>query len=385
LSETLTWPPRGEDLRRLYLEQHLSAMKIARAYRLRYASPKTAESTVLYHLKRNGISRRDPAEHIRKVTEEMAMEWARRYESGESLKQIAAGKVEAVTVWNHLRKQGVQLRDKVEAQIKAVTKYERTPFAGDNLERCYLMGLRYGDLDVVRHGRAIRVRLSTTHPAMADLFASSFSRYGHIQRYPRTDQLVGHEWTLECDLDDSFEFLLAKPSISDLKQLPPTQLDSLLAGFFDAEGTVYMHKKYERDSPELQVTNTDLPLLRLMQESFSEKGIHSVIQHSFQAANRIPRAEASEIRKLAIWRLVDVKSALESLALRHEEKVRRSKLILSLLSNEMQADEFQLQWRELTDSIKRGRLEFVGNARESLERRLGRETGRKSEQFVETS
>jgi len=385
LSETLSWPPRKEDLQRFYLEQHLSAMKIAQAYGLKYASPKTAESTVLYHLKRNGIRRRDTAEHIRKVTPQLADEWVRRYESGESLKQIAAGEIDAVTVWNHLRDRGVQLRDKVDAQIKTVTKYERKPFAGDNLEKCYLMGLRYGDLDVVRHGRAIRVRLSTTHPAMADLFISSFSRYGHVQKYPRTDQLAGHEWTLECDLDVSFEFLLAKPSVEDLRHLPPTQLDSFLAGFFDAEGTVYVHKKYERDSPELQVTNTDLPLLRLMQESFSAKGIHSVIQHSFQAANRIPHTNASEIRKLAIWRLVDVRSALESLALRHEEKVRKSKLILSLLSNVTQADEFQLQWRELTDSIKEGRSEFVGRAREMLAQRPGRETGKKDEQFVAAS
>jgi len=35
-------------------------MKIAKMYGPRYASSKTAESTILYHLKRNGIKRRDP-------------------------------------------------------------------------------------------------------------------------------------------------------------------------------------------------------------------------------------------------------------------------------------------------------------------------------------
>src|ERR1700730_7424353 len=86
--EKLAWPPLGEDLRRLYLEQKLSALKIARVYGLTYASAKTAESTILYHLKRNGIARRDPAAHIRKVTDTMVDEWMLRYQKGESLKQI---------------------------------------------------------------------------------------------------------------------------------------------------------------------------------------------------------------------------------------------------------------------------------------------------------
>ena len=48
-----------------------------------------AESTVLYHLKRNGIRRRDAAELARKVTAAMEDEWVKRYQAGESLKKIA--------------------------------------------------------------------------------------------------------------------------------------------------------------------------------------------------------------------------------------------------------------------------------------------------------
>ena len=53
------WPPTREDLERLYLVEKLSAAKIARVYGLNYKSAKVAESTVLYQLKRNWISRRD--------------------------------------------------------------------------------------------------------------------------------------------------------------------------------------------------------------------------------------------------------------------------------------------------------------------------------------
>jgi hypothetical protein len=167
--EKLDWPPLAEDLKRLYLEQKLSASKIAKAYGLTYASDKTAESTILYHLKKNGISRRDAAAHIRKVTDSMVDERILRYQNGESLKQIAGTSFNPVTVFNHLHQRGLQLRDKVEAQIKAVTKFQKTPFDGNEEDKAYLLGLARGDLNVARHGRTIRVKTSSTHPAMIDL------------------------------------------------------------------------------------------------------------------------------------------------------------------------------------------------------------------------
>lgn len=74
MAERLTWPPTKGDLERFCLVERLSAAKIAKAYGLKYKSPKVAESTALYHLKKNRIERRDPAQHIRKVTAEMADE-----------------------------------------------------------------------------------------------------------------------------------------------------------------------------------------------------------------------------------------------------------------------------------------------------------------------
>jgi hypothetical protein len=221
------------DLRLLYVDQHLSAAKIARAYHLEYANPKTGESTILHWLKKFEITRRDRAEHIRKVTKEMVTEWIRRYQNGESLKQIAGDRVDPVSVFNHLHKRGIKLRDKVEAQIKAVTKHKKRPFSGDLCEKAYLIGLARGDLYVTRHGRAIRVKTGTTHPAMAELFISLFGKYGPVYLYPRKDKLAGFEWSLDSDLDSSFDFLVDIP-----KDIPrwivnrKAFLRNYLAGFF---------------------------------------------------------------------------------------------------------------------------------------------------------
>ncbi len=128
---------------KLYLAQRLSAMKISRIYGLKYPNPKSGESMVLWYLKKFGIKRRDKTEHARKVTEEMVDQWISRYQKGESLKRIAGEEFSPVTVFLHLRRRGVTLRDKVEAQIKAVTKYARTPFSGELTEKAYLLGFAW--------------------------------------------------------------------------------------------------------------------------------------------------------------------------------------------------------------------------------------------------
>lgn len=82
MPEKLVWPPKKVDLERFYLVEKLSAARIAEVYGLKYKNPKVAESTILYQLKRNGIKRRDRAEHIRKVTDAMVDDWVRRYQAG---------------------------------------------------------------------------------------------------------------------------------------------------------------------------------------------------------------------------------------------------------------------------------------------------------------
>ena len=298
MGEGLPWPPKEEDLERLYLIEKLSAAKIAKVYGLKYKSPKVAESVVLYHLKRNEIKRRDPAEHIRRVSEEMIDEWVRRYRAGDSLEETAGTTVNPVTVWNHLKKGGVVLRDKVEAQIKAVTKYEKKPFNGDGVEKAYLMGLRYGDLDSVRHGRAVRVRVSTTHPAMAELFESLFSPHGHVHWYPREAEFTSYEWSIECDLDSSFGFLLKKSNIEELRKLSDPEFIAFTAGFFDAEGSIFLHEKSSGFAPEANIANTDEAILRLFEVRLTNLGISSKLTRWNQYSKRLQFKSVSILWKL---------------------------------------------------------------------------------------
>lgn len=364
-----TWPPKKGDLERLYLVEKLSAAKIARVYGLRYKNPKVAESTILYQLKKNGIKRRDPAEHVRKVTDEMVGRWVERYEAGESLKRIAGSSVSPVTVFLHLRKRGVKLRDKVEAQIRAVTKYRRTPFRGDAIERAYLMGLRYGDLDAVRHGRAIRVRVSTTHPAMSDLFESLFSSHGYVHRYARESKLTpGYEWTLEVDLDATFEFLLDKPPISELEPLNDKEFLGFLAGIFDSEGTVHLHKKKKWYGPEVWITNSDSGLINTIATRLKVLGYHTYVSWVQQKLDRGGISGRSLIGRVYVLRFSEVRQLLSSLPSRHREKLLRTDLLMRVSSVSRSADlrEMVHDWKEVSNEIRREVRAFVESARAAV-------------------
>jgi len=365
----LSWPPKKKDLERLYLVDKLSAMKIAEAYGLKYKTPKVAESTILYHLKRNGIKRRNSVELSTKFNEETVDEWVRRYQEGESLKEIAGGELSPVTVFSRLRKRGMKLRDKVEAQIQAVSKYERKPFSGDKIEKAYLVGLRYGDLDAVRHGRAIRVRVSTTHPAMAELFESLLSPFGMVHRYPRKAQFTGYEWTLECDLDSSFEFLLKKPRIAELELLGEGEFSAFLAGFFDAEGSLFLHQKSSGPAPEANITNTDRDILVYLASRLFNLGIFSKLSLSNRVLEETGFNSILPMWRLDIWRFESVRKLARAMRLRHAEKVAKASLAVRFVAPISRAENYALsrEWENRAAEFERDRKGFVEEARKKIE------------------
>lgn len=368
--EKLPWPPRAEDLRRLYLEEHLSAAKIADRYGLKYASPKTAESTILYHLKRSGITRRDKAEHIRRVAEVVVDDWVKRYEAGESLKQIAANEFSPVTVFLHLRKRGIQLRDKVEAQIKAVTKHPRKPFDGDANLKAYLTGIATGDYWVTTHGRAIRVRLGTTHPAMSRLFRELFEHHGPVYEYPKRTPLTEFEWSLDCDLDSSFEFL-AKP-VPDFMAETYSNEDlfmNFLAGFFDAEGSICYHKKHGHGAFEFSLANINQEIIQAIGRKLSELDFSPSVTQGKQTPERLIRgmtiSSTKPMWRLALWRFDDVKRILENLPSKHPEKIAKATIALKLRFRAApeERDVILSEWQRLKLQIETDVSMYIEKAR----------------------
>ena len=352
----LEWPPTKEDLERLYLRESLSAMKISAAYGLKYENPKCGEALVLYHLRKNRISRRDAAAHVRKVTEVMVDGWVARYEAGESLKQIAAGELSPVTVFNHLRKRGLKLRDKVEEVIRVNTKHPKTPFSGDAHEMAYLLGYARGDLWITTHGRAIRARVSTTHPAMLEVFTDLFCRYGPVYEYPRECELTGFEWSADADLDRTFDFLNERP---EAWLLDKSAFLHFLAGFFDAEGSIVFHKKGSGGAFELTLPNTDVGLLQKLVVKLQSLGFHPKLRiQNHRSDTRIINGylmrRIEQMWRVDITRYREVRQLLQEMPLRHGEKVHKAAIALNLpyrASPQERAAIMDL-WRQLIQTIE---------------------------------
>jgi hypothetical protein len=92
--EKVVWPPTKEDLQRLYVDEKLSAAKIAKVYGLKTGNPRSASFLVTYHLKKHGIERRDRVEELRKETEAAAAAWRAKYpkkECGEQSRPAEEG------------------------------------------------------------------------------------------------------------------------------------------------------------------------------------------------------------------------------------------------------------------------------------------------------
>ncbi len=373
LNDKLRWPPTKTDLEELYLSQHLSAMKISKAYGLKYPNPKSGESMILWYLRKFGIQRRDPAEHIRKVTEEVVEGWVKRYAQGESLKQIAGGEVSPATVFLHLRKRGVRLRDKIEALIKAKTKHPKTPFSGDLVDSAYLAGFVIGDCQVVRHGRAIRVRTGTTHPAMAELFEEVFGPFGFVHRYPKRSRLREFEWNLEVDLDRTFQFLEKDP-LEALRQYCASEdgFWSFLAGFFDAEGSIQLHRKRGGIGFELYLTNTNQKILEGIKEQLTSRKIFSNIRQQTQNPARLGGNNEGIILKLEVWRYADARRLLERLPLKHGERIAKRKIALKLSyrASEPERAKVEAEWALLIGEIKADRDAFVLQAKRAVELKM---------------
>jgi len=270
------------------------------------------------------------------------------------LKQIAGDSLDPVTVFNHLHRRGLPLRDKVEAQIKAVTKFEKLPFDGTECERAYLLGFARGDLGVARHGRAIRVKTSSTHPALIELVLSLFTPHGPSRIYPRLSRMAGYEWTVEAELNQSFEFLLKKdtPPLTGSKRI----IRSYLAGLFDAEGSGWLWDG-RAFAPRLSFTNKDLTMLSLIENQLTSLGFNW---------SRSP-PDRRGVYHTNLWRRAEILTLVQTLPLRHPEKKAKVRL---LLGREDSASELDSEWNSLLDAIEHDRLESIELAKRILEERI---------------
>lgn len=281
----------------------------------------------------------------------------KRYQRGESLKRIAGVAVSPVTVMSHLEARGISRRDRTVAQIAAVTKHARIAFTGGKELQAYLIGFSRGDLNVSRHGRAVRIKTASTHPLMIEHLRHLFSSHGHTLVFPRRSSLAGYEWSFQVDLDLSFSFLLQYR-----RELPrwifrKKYFLSFLAGFFDAEGSIWLNES-SIFGFEVSVTNSDSDLLETLRTKLHRLGFPFHLSKNRENA----------VWHLRMWDQAKVKELLQSLPLRHPEKVSKARIALGR-ENAISTNSYERltdEWDGLLRGIKLGRDAFTQKAMEAL-------------------
>ena len=236
-------------------------------------------------------------------------------------------------------------------------KYPRFSFSGDLFEKAYLVGLRFGDLCAVRHGKGILVTTTTTHPAMLLLFLTTFERYGHVSFSPSYNKRYDeYQWTARVTLNLTFSFLVLKGGRVP-KWMASDKIATIwfLAGFVDAEGTVGIifriaDGRYQIMRPYLSVSNADLGLLRHIAKLTKQYSSRL----SLSQRGGTPTSRQGSIRKRDQWALWIsrrrvLKDLLKILPLRHIEKISKAVLALKVISGG--------QWDQMREEYENLRVE----------------------------
>lgn len=230
---------------------------------------------------------------------------------------------DAVTVRTRIREANIPLKSKSEAQ----THYFRQPYTGSELDKAYMLGFRYGDLNAYKPKGAsmtIVVRSHTTKRDQCRVFSSLFSKYGVIttSSNERTAQMT-------CYLDTSFEFLLDKyPSTTRNWMLKSKRrMSAFAAGYVDAEGTFGLNQGKGR----FKIDAYDYEILKDLYESFLQHKLRA----KFRAIAKKGENDYGWEWKRDLWRLeINEASSLEQLIKhimpyqRHAKRIKDANMVL---------------------------------------------------------
>lgn len=137
--------------------------------------------------------------------------------------------------------------------------YPRKEFSGNLVEKAYLIGFRVGDLRVrkfYKNSETIKIDCGSTKQEQIDLINSLFSSYGRVWISKPNQRGVIQ---IESFLNTSFSFLLPKDPAKWIFRRKK-YFFGFLAGFTDAEGSIFISRKQKQAIYALG--NYNLPLLK---------------------------------------------------------------------------------------------------------------------------
>lgn len=322
-----------EVLRRLYWEEGLSLDKIAKRFGV-------SEPLIFHWMKAFDIPRREPL----KLIDRKALLTDLYTDKKLSSRKIAdVLKLNDRYVRKLLKKHGIKTRSLSEIR----TKYPKTSFSGNLVEKSYILGLRTGDIHAKRIHKIIRIQTTTTHPLMVELIKNVFSKYSHVGEWTFYNKsFQSHEIFVYCDLGESFKFLLEKPDKIPEWILNDIELFySFLAGYMDSEGTWLLLKNHENSIKFVfRIKSTDKEVLSQINEKLREFGFTSYFDLEFEKGEHMGKKLNKDMYYLYLQRKQDVINIAKILLKfsHHKEKILKMNLIL---------ESSDKTWNEVEDDL----------------------------------
>jgi hypothetical protein len=267
------------------------------------------------------------------------------------------------TVRRWLDRLNIAVRNQGDSVSLAIEKYNKNPFSRKLSEKAYLIGLRSGDLSAQKHGRNVRIDVSSTHPAMLKLFGDVFSIYGKIGLYPKFSiifsitRFQNYQWKIYCDVNESFEFILNKCDRIPRWIIQNDKLFySFLSGYFDAEGCLSINYSKDRGGSLVWIIcSTDKRILNDIHNFLIRKGFNINIKI-------VKEADGIEYNKnywsIKICTKVQVLKLLKNMKLKHAEKIMKHKLALELINS---------NWKDASEKIVELRNKIKNEVKECVE------------------
>lgn len=206
-------------------------------------------------------------------------------------------------------------------------KYEKTNFSGDLREKAYIQGLVAGDIHARKHGRQILAELTSTHPAMTDLFYFIFEKYGAPKKYLKHNKIIGrNEWKAYVFLDNSFSFMLSNKY--DINE----EFYDFLAGFFDCEGCLYIYNNHNKIGLTWLVYNSDKELLKKIKQRLEKEGFHPKINKYFEKGQDTTQnyKRGVDLWAVGIYSREEVIKLMNILPIKHREKIEKFEIVKNL-------------------------------------------------------
>lgn len=286
-------------------------------------------------------------------------------------------------VWSLCQKAGVRLRSPDDGKALSGPKRVltlRRCFEGPETFKGYLQGFAEGDLDVRQAStNAIMASSTTTHPAFSRCFQNLFQKYGPVYHYPVSDGNIRCKWKVAARLDNSFSFLLPNsrrgyPRTADGRG----RFYSWLAGVVDADGSISILPSGEYVKLTIALANESEPLLGHIKRELQLIGRHPTGPYLTAKEGSSTEKWRIKYRKkmwvLCLQRSHEIKSVLQNLPLRHEEKIARKRLALEVEAGSRWT-EVEQRIRTLQAEISRDVAAYVEEARNRLQKRgLGQAT-----------